>query len=148
MAWNPQPAEPPLPPLPPRLAEYANRVAEILKDGQPVGLMRVEPDVYWEQVGGALWWRRRSDSRWGAHLWLLPRIGLEIKAMDCGEPQRVAPDRFLVEQEDLEVQLDDWDADRFMFIGEQLHTPTTPPIVKSRFGRPHEHHGTDRRPGG
>ncbi|MGH3463963.1 MAG: hypothetical protein ACRDP9_21050 [Kribbellaceae bacterium] len=72
--------------------------------------MRVEPEAYWEQVGGALWWRRWSETRWAAHLWLLlPGLGLQVEETDT-----------LVEPEDLEAELDAWHADRFMFVGEQL----------------------------
>jgi hypothetical protein len=41
-------------PMPSRLATYADRVAEILRDGQPVGFMLVEPEPYNEVVGGVI----------------------------------------------------------------------------------------------
>lgn len=108
MPWNPPLAEPP---VPPRLAAYAHRVAEMLTDGRPVGFLLVEPETYTEQVGGALWWRRWSEVRWAAHLWLtLPGLNLGVDATDT-----------LIAPEDLAGELDDWDAGRFTF-GGQLAT--------------------------
>jgi hypothetical protein len=80
MPWNPPHTEPP---LPPRLAVYAHRVAEVLKDCRPVGFLLVEPEPYAEQVGGALWWRRWSEYRWAAHLWLnVPGLDLDVDVAD------------------------------------------------------------------
>ncbi len=105
MPWNPPYAEPP---LPSQLAAYANRVAEISQDGRPVGFMLVEPEAYAEQVGGALWWRRWSEMRWAAHVWLnLPGLDVGVDATDT-----------LIAPEDLEAELDDWDAGRFTFAGQ------------------------------
>jgi hypothetical protein len=107
MPWNPSHTEPA---LPPPLAVYANRVAEVLKDGRPVGFLLVEPEPYAEQVGGALWWRRWSEYRWAAHLWLnVPGLDLDVDVADS-----------LVAPEDLEAELHHWDADRFMLVGELL----------------------------
>ena len=104
MPWNAPYAEPP---LPSRLAPYANRVAEMLQDGRPVGVMLVEPEAYAEQIGGALWWRRWSEFRWAVHLWLnFHSLDFDIDATDA-----------LVAPEDLEAELDDWDANRFSFAG-------------------------------
>jgi hypothetical protein len=105
MPWNPPYAEPP---VPSRLAAYANRVAEILKNGRPAGFMLVEPEAYAEQVGGALWWRRWSEFRWAAHVWLnLPGLDVGVDATDT-----------LIAPGDLEAELEDWDASRFTFAGQ------------------------------
>jgi hypothetical protein len=105
MPWKPQDAEPP---LPSRLAAYADRVAEILNDGQPAGFMLVEPEAYATQIGGALWWRRWSAFRWAAHLWL------DLRGLDLG----VDATDTLIAPEDLEAELNEWDASRFTFAGQ------------------------------
>ena len=107
MPWKSPETEPP---LPPRLAEYANRVAELLEAGRPVGFLLVEPEAYATQLGGALWWRRWSECQWAAHLWLDPGdLDQGVYATDT-----------LVAPEDLEAELDTWDANRFTFAGQPL----------------------------
>lgn len=107
MTWNPSHIEPS---MPPRLAVFAKQVAEVLKDGLPAGFLLVEPESYAEQVGGVLWWRRWSEYRWAAHLWLkVPGLDLGVDVTDS-----------VVAPEDLEGELDDWEADRFVFVGELL----------------------------
>ncbi|AIJ26850.1 hypothetical protein [Amycolatopsis methanolica] len=71
-------------------------------------MILVEPEVWWTQVGGALWWRRWSAPRYAAHVWMaLP--WLEIPFTDT-----------FVDDGILEDELDDWDAGRFMLQGETL----------------------------
>jgi hypothetical protein len=107
MPWKPPYAEPP---VPSRLAAYGNRVAEISKYGRPVGSLLVEPEAYAEQLGGALWWRRWSEYRWAAHLWLnLHGLDLSMHLTDT-----------LVAPEDLDTELTDWDANRFTLLGQLL----------------------------
>ncbi|MGW6283204.1 hypothetical protein [Kribbella sp. NPDC055071] len=107
MPWNAPYDEPP---VPTRLAPYANRVAELLQEGRLVGFLLVESEAYAEQLGGALWWRRWSEYRWAAHLWLTFRnLDFGIDATDT----LTAPD-------DLDAELDDWDANRFRFTGRLL----------------------------
>ncbi|WP_328989005.1 hypothetical protein OG394_22530 [Kribbella sp. NBC_01245] len=76
------------------------------------------------QVGGALWWRRWSESRWTAHLWLTfpdldpngeePRMAWSERVSDFSATDTI------VSPEDLGAELDDWDANRFRLVGEQL----------------------------
>lgn len=121
MTWNPRRA---IPPMPSRLAVYANRVAEISRDRQPVGFVLVQPEPCAMQVGGALWWRRWSEFRWAAHLWItFPDFGLDGEQPRMAWSERVSDFRAtdtIVSPEDLDAELDDWDANRFMFVGEQL----------------------------
>jgi hypothetical protein len=101
------PRRPRLEPLAPdpRLARYSHRVAQILDGSNPVGHLLVVPDVYSLQTGGALWWRRWSEGRHGAMLHLaLP--GAKFPFTDT-----------IVMPDDLAEELDDWDRDRFQYLG-------------------------------
>jgi hypothetical protein len=93
-------------PADPRLERYRRRAARIRRGRDDVGLLLVLPEVYWEQTGGALWWRRWSAGRHAALLYVfLPESGLPFT------DELVVPD-------DLAGELDDWDAGRFRLAGE------------------------------
>ncbi len=103
VSWRPR--REPIP-ADPRLERFRHRVARIWLAQDEVGLLLVLPEVYRTQTGGALWWRRWSEGRHGALLFLsLPQSGLPFT------DTFVAPD-------DLADELDDWDAGCFRFIGE------------------------------
>ncbi len=93
----------------PRLERYSHRVARICDGPVEIGLLLVVPEVYSEQTGGALWWRRWSAGRHAAMLYLvLP--GTEISFTDT-----------IVLPDDLPKELDDWDLGRLRFVGEIYH---------------------------
>ncbi|EIV94348.1 hypothetical protein [Frankia sp. QA3] len=103
MPWRPR-LESPEPH--PRLGRYSHRVAWIFDGPNPIGYLLVVPDVYSIQTGGALWWRRWSEGRHGATLYLaLP--GTRFPFTDT-----------IVWPDDLSEELDDWDLGRFQLVDE------------------------------
>lgn len=66
MSWLPREA-----PAPHRLDGYAFRAGVLLDpDGEDGGYVLVLPEVYWQQIGGHLWWRRWGRPRVGADVWV------------------------------------------------------------------------------
>lgn len=107
MPWKPSYEA--TPPVPSRLAAYAGRVTEMLKDGRPAGFLMVELTTYWESVGGALWWRRFWELEWTAQVWL--SFHGAGRGVDCSD--QIIPPEVVGEA------LDDWDAGRFE-VGSQV----------------------------
>jgi hypothetical protein len=89
-----------------RLGRYSWRVTRICDGTDEVGLLLVVPEVYSEITGGALWWRRWSESRHAAMLYLvLP--GWEFEFTDT-----------IVLPDDLPEEVDNWDLGRLSLFGE------------------------------
>jgi len=111
-----------------RLERYSQRVARICDGSDEVGLLLVVLEIYSETTGGALWWRRWSESRHAAMLYLvLP--GWEFEFTDT-----------IVLPDDLREELDDWDLGRLSFLGETyglrwLDERESRRLASDRFGR-------------
>ncbi|NIH86595.1 hypothetical protein [Amycolatopsis granulosa] len=105
MSWRPPDGSPP---DNRRLERYRRRAGRVHRGSGGAGLIFVEPEVRWTQVGGALWWRRWSAPHYAAHLWMaLPWLGVSVT-------DTIVDARFL------EAELADWDAGRFALHCESL----------------------------
>ncbi len=105
MSWRPP--DPRLTGHDPRLDRYRERAGRLHgPDGTHIADLYLETEIYWEQTGGFLWWRRWSTPKEILHGYLTFADGTSTD--------------FLVLPEGLKEELQHWAQNRFPLQGELL----------------------------